>query len=146
LDDVGVGAVSIWRDLVNGDPTGAVAPDGSMKIFVGNATFVVGARPDIAAVYPSYVDANRAGWGYMLLTNVLPNVGGGAPVGGVGTFTLYAYAVDLNGNVTALGSRTIGCDNTQATRPFGTIDTPPQGGTVSGTIQKIGRASCRERG
>ena len=32
-----------------------------------------------------------------------------------------------------IGSRTITCDNAKATKPFGAIDTPDQGGTVSGT-------------
>src|SRR4029453_13443594 len=68
----------------------------------------------------------QAGWGYMLLTNFLPNQGNG-------TFTLVAQATDVEGHTTTLGSKTISCANTTATAPFGTIDTPAQGGTVSGT-------------
>ena len=32
-----------------------------------------------------------------------------------------------------LGSKTVTCDNVHATKPFGAIDTPSQGGTVSGS-------------
>jgi hypothetical protein len=122
LDDVGVQTVQIWRDAVAGEPTG--------PLFVGNATFVEGARPDVAAAYPTYPNATRAGWGYMLLTNGLPN-------GGNGTFRLHAQAVDGDGNQTPLGSRTISCANATATKPFGTIDTPAQGGTVSGSAYVV---------
>ena len=68
----------------------------------------------------------------MLLTNFLPNLPGGG-VGGNGTFTLYLYASDFDARTTLLGSRTITCDNAHATKPFGTIDTPTQGGTASGS-------------
>jgi hypothetical protein len=62
----------------------------------------------------------------MLLTNMLPAQGNG-------TFTLDAWAVDAEGHETLLGSKTIGCANASATKPFGAIDTPGQGATVSGT-------------
>ena len=95
------------------------------KIFVGRAVFVEGARPDVDAIFEQPFDY-EAGWGYMLLTNMLPNQGNG-------TFTLHAYATDTDGHSVLLGSRTITCDNANATRPFGAIDTPDQGGTASGT-------------
>jgi hypothetical protein len=63
----------------------------------------------------------------MLLTNMLPNQGNGV-------FTLRVYADDVDGHTVLLGSRTMTCDNANATRPFGTIDTPDQGGSVSGTV------------
>ena len=66
-----------------------------------------------------------AGWGYMLLTNFLPNHGNG-------TYKLYAIATDKEGNQVTLGTKTITCDNAHAVKPFGTIDTPAQGGTASG--------------
>jgi hypothetical protein len=62
----------------------------------------------------------------MLLTNFLPN-------GGNGTFQLLAYAVDSNGHDELIGSKTINVDNLNAVLPFGAIDTPAQGGTVSGS-------------
>src|SRR5207302_1266264 len=100
------------------DPTGA-EPSGA-PVFVGNAVFVRGARPDVAAAYPALPSKDRAGWGYLLLTNMLPNKGNG-------TYRLYAYADDRDGHSTLLGARTITCSNATATKPFGALDTPEQG-------------------
>ncbi|MCX7975215.1 MAG: hypothetical protein N3B16_12080, partial [Candidatus Aminicenantes bacterium] len=83
------------------------------------------ARPDVEQAYPTYPLAYRAGWGYMLLTNFLPNQGNG-------TYRLHAIAYDKEGNRGTLGTKTIHCNNAQATYPFGTIDTPTQGGQASG--------------
>lgn len=128
LDDLGVDRVEIWRDPVAGLGESA-------EIFVGNATFVAGARPDVEAIYADTTPrAHLAGWGFQLLTNFLPDRSKTPtqPFGGNGTFTLHAYAVDEEGTRTLLGSKTITCDNANANTPFGTIDTPPQGGTASG--------------
>jgi hypothetical protein len=122
LDDTSVQSVEIWRDAVSGEPTG--------PLFVGYATFVAGTRPDVAAIYPGFPNAGRAGWGYMLLTNMLPS-------GGNGSYALHAWAIDGDGSRTLLGSRTISCSNSSATRPFGTIDTPDQGQTVSGSAYVV---------
>jgi len=89
------------------------------------ATIVPGARPDVERLFPEYPYANRAGWGYLLLTNVLPSQGNGV-------FTITAIAQDVEGNMTTLGSRTIVANNATATQPFGAIDTPQQGETISG--------------
>jgi hypothetical protein len=62
----------------------------------------------------------------MMLTNFLPD-------GGNGTFILHAIAMDKEGNQVTLGTKTILCDNANAVRPFGAIDTPSQGGTAIGT-------------
>src|SRR6185312_6783671 len=94
-------------------------------VFIGNAVLVDGARPDVGAANPTAPRNTRAGWGYLLLTNFLPNQGNG-------TFKLYANAIDAEGHITSLGSRTITCANSTATRPFGAINTPAQGETVSG--------------
>jgi len=117
LDDVEVTQVRIWRDPASGE-------DGS-QIFIGDAVFVEGARPDVESTYSTYPFNYRAGWGYMLLTNFLPAQGNG-------TFNLYAYATDKEGNKVLLGTKTIACDNAHAVKPFGTIDTPTQGGNASG--------------
>ncbi len=61
----------------------------------------------------------------MLLTNYLPN-------GGNGVFTLHAIATDINENSVDLGVKTIIVDNANAVKPFGYIDTPVEGGAVSG--------------
>jgi hypothetical protein len=129
LDDVGVTRVRIARDPVGGEPLDA-------QVYIGDATFVDGARPDVQAAYPSLPNASRAGWGLQVLTNMLPNQG-------TGTFRLYAYADDVDGHTTLLGFRTITCMNAGATAPFGTIDTPGQGETVSGTVVNFGWALSR---
>lgn len=94
--------------------------------YVGDAIMVEGARPDVEQSYPNYPNNYQAGWGYMMLTNFLPN-------GGNGTFTINVYAEDNGGNKTLLGSKTIICDNEHAVKPFGAIDTPLQGGSASGS-------------
>lgn len=121
LDDIGLTQITIWRDPLPGEPASSV----NGKVFIGNAVPVDGARPDVDATYARPFDY-QAGWGYLLLTNMLPNQGNG-------TFRLHAYADDVEGRTVLLGSRTITCDNANATRPFGAIDTPDQGGTASGT-------------
>ncbi len=114
LDDSGVDSVKIYLET------------GKQLDHIGDATFVEGARPDVAEAYPQYPNNTRAGWGYMLLTNFLPN-------GGNGTFVLHAIATDAVGKTTTLGTKTIICDNANAVKPFGAIDTPGQGSTVSGS-------------
>ncbi len=116
-DDIEVVRVEIWRDSSAGETPGQWA--------IGDAVFVEGARPDIEAALPNHPLNYRAGWGYMMLTNMLPGQGNG-------TVKLYAYAIDREGNRVLLGTKTIVCDNAQATKPFGTIDTPAQGGQASG--------------
>lgn len=114
LDDSGVSSVKVYRQ------------SGGNLIPVGDAVFVEGARPDIASMYPGYPNNTQAGWGYMMLTNFLPN-------GGNGTFTFEAIATDVYGKSTSLGTKTITCDNTNAVKPFGAIETPTQGGSASGS-------------
>jgi len=94
-------------------------------IYVGDAVFVEGARPDVEESFPDYPQNYQAGWGYMLLTNFFPE-------GGNGTFTIHAVAKDVEGNTVTLGTRTITCDNVNAVTPFGAIDTPGQGAVASG--------------
>jgi hypothetical protein len=117
IDDVAVTVVSIYRDPVTGE--------GGSRVYIGDAVFVEGARPDLETSYPGYPNNSSAGWGYMMLTHFLPN-------GGNGTFTLHAEAVDTAGQKTLLGSKTIVCANALAVKPFGAIDTPTQGGSASG--------------
>ena len=135
LDNVGITRVGIYRESVPGEPAGLV--------FIGNATLVPGSRPDVQAAYPNYPNSNRGGWGYQLLTNYLVN-GNGTPGFGNGTYKLHAIAFDAAGNFTELTRipgiepvinpiRTITVDNADGTKPFGTIDTPAQGETISGT-------------
>jgi all-beta uncharacterized protein len=126
LDDTGVTAVRIFRD-----PFGAEPQTG--PIFLGNATVVDGARPDVAAAFSGTPFNTRGGWGLNVLTNLLPNQGNG-------TFRLYAHVDDVDGHTTILGPRTFTSSNTSATVPFGAIDTPGQGEVVFGTITCFGWA------
>ncbi|MCX6584699.1 MAG: hypothetical protein NT166_31390 [Candidatus Aminicenantes bacterium] len=113
LDELGVQSVKIYRI------------QGQANIYIGDATFVEGARPDIELAYPDYPNNTKAGWGYMLLTNFLPN-------GGNGGYTFNAVATDLQNKSVVLGAKTITIDNAHAVKPFGYIDSPVEGGTASG--------------
>jgi hypothetical protein len=66
-----------------------------------------------------------------LLTNFLPNNGGSAGLGN-GTYKIHAIAHNKSGASVDFGAHTIAADNAHASKPFGTIDTPAQGGTASG--------------
>jgi hypothetical protein len=118
LDDLHVARVRVTRDGVEGEAGG--------EIYVGDGVFVRDSRPDVAAMFPDVYNSRRAGWGYMLLTNGLPN-------GGNGPVRVHAWADDNEGHSTRLGSRTLIGVNAGATAPFGAIDTPAQGATIAGT-------------
>ncbi|UCH96737.1 MAG: SBBP repeat-containing protein [Candidatus Aminicenantes bacterium] len=117
IDDVEVSNVKIFRNPLPGHETGL--------IYIGDAVFVEDARPDVEGKYPTYPKHYRSGWGYMMLTNLLPDEGNG-------TFVITAVAADSSGNEITLGTKTIICDNANAVKPFGAIDTPTQGGDASG--------------
>jgi hypothetical protein len=142
LASPGVATVKIYRNCLSGiDNAACQAVDGNSVVFIGDAVFITGARPDIEALYPAYPFANRAGWGYLMLTNVLPHVTAPASgTGGQGPLTLFAFATDLQGNRALLGQRSITLDNDDGAKPFGGIDTPTQGGTASGIVQNYGWA------
>jgi len=125
LDNVEVTGVDILREAVAGEPAGNL-------IFVGNAVFVADVRTDVQKLYSTYPFSYRAGWGYQMLTNVLPNSSGsGAP--GNGTYKIHAIAHNQAGGQLDLGTKTIVVNNAHAAKPFGTLDTPGRDGTVSGT-------------
>jgi hypothetical protein len=123
LDDIEVTRVEIKRDPDPSDSPIVIGSDGF--VYVGDAVFVKGARPDVEAAYPKYPNSDRAGWGFMILTNFFPNQGNG-------NFRIHAFAYDPSEHKTELGPKTIHCDNANSKLPFGTIDTPIQGGTASG--------------
>jgi len=128
LDSVEVTKVDIWRDPIAGEAAGA-----NGLVYIGDAVFVADARPDVEALYPSTPFNYRAGWGYLLLTNFLPNNNGGTGGPGNGAYNLHAIAHNKSGATLDLGTRMITVDNAHATKPFGTIDTPGQGGSASGS-------------
>jgi hypothetical protein len=114
LDDIEVESVKIYRK------------NGNNLTYIGDAILVAGARPDVETAYPGYPMNYKAGWGYMMLTNFLPNQGNGV-------FVISAIARDTTGHEITLGTKTIICDNANAVKPFGAIDTPTQGGTATGS-------------
>jgi len=119
LDDIEVKKVEIRRDPDADDPVEAVGSDG--LVYIGDAVFVKGARPDVESLYPDYPFNDRAGWGYMMLTYGLPRKGNG-------TFRIHAVAEDATGKRVKLGIKQITSDNAHQVKPFGAIDTPGQGG------------------
>ena len=113
VDDIDISAIQVYR------------MNGASHVFIGNAVRVDDARPDVEAGNSSAPFNYRGGWGYLLLSNFLPNLGNGQ-------FTLRIYAVDVEGRQTLLGERVINAANSESTVPFGAIDTPAQGGLVTG--------------
>lgn len=124
LDDIGIDKVQILRDAVGAEAAGT-------RVYIGDAVFVDDSRPDVGTAYPNAPASYRGGWGYMMLTNFLPAPSGGTA--GNGVYKLYAVATDKDGHQTTLGAKTITVDNAHAVKPFGTLDTPAQGATISGT-------------
>lgn len=114
LDDVGVQKVQLFHE------------EQDSLVYIGDAVFVEGARPDVEQAYPGYPNNQKAGWGYMMLTNFLPGQGNGM-------FNIHAIATDAEGNQVTLGTKTVIADNANAVKPFGAIDTPTQGGAASGS-------------
>lgn len=135
LDDIGINRVEIWRDRAAGETTPVFTGPGPAngRIYIADGFFVSGARPDVAAAHSDHPFHTRAGWGYLLLSYGLHNQGNGP-------FTLYAFAYDVEGNIVTLGSKSITVSNNTATRPFGSIDTPTYGQTVSGSFFNFGWA------
>jgi matrixin/BACON domain-containing protein/all-beta uncharacterized protein len=127
VDDIEVTRTTLCRAAF-GAEVAPIDPNcgGLAQIYVGQAVFVDGARPDVQAAYAGKPRDTRAGWGFMVLTNMLPAQGNG-------TYVFYAHAYDREGHSFLMGTRSISIDNAHATKPFGFIDTPEQGGVISGT-------------
>ncbi len=154
LDDTSVSSVRVYRTCHVGiDPSGVCQIVlGHNVVWVGDAVFLTGARPDVEAALPLYPNAARAGWGLQVLSNMLPHVPNSRTTGGQGAFTFYAVATDSQGNARLLGRSAdpasatyatptqVTLDNDTLARPFGTLDTPAPGATVSGTIPIFGWA------
>lgn len=124
LDDIEVIRLEIKRNSDPVDLPEAIGLDG--LVYIGDAVFVEGARPDVEKSYPDYPLNSRAGWGYMLLTNDLPYRGNGS-------FTIYTFAYDAGGHREEIGKKTILCDNINRVKPFGTIDTREQEENIRGS-------------
>ncbi len=114
LDDIEIERVDIYRGA-------------SADIWIDEATFVEGARPDIAQVYPCYPYYWRAGWGYLFQSRSLPD----------GSYTFHAIATDEEGHVVTLDTKNIVILNGPSKKPFGTIDTPTPGDDAYGSDYRI---------
>ena len=89
---------------------------------VVNGTATYGsARTDVSTAYPGYKNSN-CGYKYALDTTKLSN----------GSHSLVIRETGVNGNTTSLPARTIIVSNTLPA--IGSLETPSQGQTVSGTI------------
>jgi hypothetical protein len=124
LDDVEVAKVEIRRNPDASDNPASIGQDG--LVYIGDGVFVPGARPDVELANPGVPLNDRSGWGYMMLTNFLPNQGNG-------TYIIHAIAWDSDGHSREIGQTTFTANNASRTKPFGTLDTPAQGGTASGS-------------
>jgi 5-hydroxyisourate hydrolase-like protein (transthyretin family) len=153
LDNIGVAGVKIYRNcLPFENQASCQVVLGHNVVFVGDAAFLAGARPDVESAFSGYPQNNRAGWGYLMLTSMLPHVTNTQGYGGQGALTLYAVATDLEGNQKLLGRSSdpanaefaaptaITMANDSIAKPFGAIDTPAQGATVSGVLNNFGWA------
>jgi hypothetical protein len=110
---------------------------GLQLVYIGDATFVPGSRPDVAACYPTppYTYGAKAGWGYQILSNALPGTNT-PPKMGNGQYTITAIAT--GGSTTSvLGQRTITVNNDASIKPFGTLDTPASGQTLTGSSSPV---------
>jgi uncharacterized protein (TIGR03437 family) len=131
LSWAGVQTIALWREPVKGE-----TPTSNGLVFLGNTAIVPMSRPDVALAHPGYPQ-NNSGFGAQVLTNELPNNNGTAGIGN-GTYTIHVLVTDTAGEVTDIGKTTFTADNAQGVLPFGTIDTPITGATVSGTIVNFG--------
>jgi hypothetical protein len=157
VHSIGIDRVEVYRNCLPFDLVGTCTTLGGRSVvFVGNGSRVPGARPDVAAAFSTYPDIDKAGWGINILSNMLPNVTAGQSTGGVGTLELMAFAVTggtFSTTKTLLGRSRFDMEPTTVTlandtiaKPFGAIDTPGQGATVSGSINNFGWALTPDPG
>jgi len=130
IDDIYVSQVRIYRDKIGNEP---VQPNG--LIYIGDAVFVANARSDIEGQNSTLPYNYRGGWGYLMLSNAIPNASG--PQGN-GTIKLWAIATDIEGKNTTLGSKVITLNNAASKLPFGAIDAPGQGASAVGVVSNSG--------
>ena len=144
MDDVGIAHVRVYRWCLTEEPqVNCQTLHGRSLVFIGEAVRVPGARFEGGRNYP---EERSGGWGYLLLTNMLPRITPYQAYGGVGHVTLTVIATDLEGHSTVIGERGQELDNDTIAKPFGAIDTPGQGQTVSGTLPIFGWALSPDDG
>jgi len=143
-DDVGIAHIGLYRDCLAAEPqVNCQMVLGQSVVYIGDGVRVPGARGEDGRSYPQ---ERLGGWGYLLLTNMLPRVTPFQPYGGEGMHRLVVVATDIEGHRTIIGAPTITLTNDTITRPFGAIDTPGQGETVTGTIPIFGWAITPDDG
>lgn len=120
LDDIGINRVKLYSE-----DTGAAPGE---LVYIGDAVFIEGARPDVEAAYPGYPLNHKAGWGYMMLTNALNPRQNPAKV-----FKIHVVITAADEEEVSLGAKTVIIDNRDAVKPFGAMDLPGQGGIASGS-------------
>jgi hypothetical protein len=148
LDDVGISAIRLYRNCLSFEAAAnCEMVAGRNVVFMGNADIVPGARPDVEAAYQSHPQGYKAGWGFLLLTNMLPHIPSQRMFGGQGTLQIGVLVTDMEQNQRWLGRTvndqtptTVALNNDAATRPFGAIDAPGQGEVVSGGMWNFGWA------
>ncbi len=99
LDDTGVSNVRVYRKCVTGvdDPDSCQIVLGQSVVLMGEAGFLPGRRPDVAAAFPSLPNATGAGWSLDIATSTLPQ----------GMVTFSVVAMDLDGQLKLLGQATV---------------------------------------
>jgi len=120
LDKIGIESVKIYR--LKAPIDNRSSPE---EIYFGDAFFVEGARPDIEASYPYYPQCSQAGWGFNFVSDILP---------GDGFYTFMVKVKNVSGTIVEIGRRNIRINNLFSLKPFGVIDSPKPGETVSGTF------------
>lgn len=146
LDDVGVQQVKVYRPCLAFDvPASCSNVGGNNLVYVADATFLAGARPDVEAAFPGVPLNYRGGWGVQILTNMLPHIPNQQLYGGQGVFPFYVYAIDFDSHMTLLGRSSndhtptsVLVNNDAIAKPFGTIDTPLLGETISASRAVFG--------
>ena len=64
LDDLGVSSVKIYRNCIAAwIPAELPTVGGNNVVFIGTASFLAGARPDVEALYPMYPELGAGGLG-----------------------------------------------------------------------------------
>lgn len=123
LDKIGIESVKIFRSRASFD-----YPSSPEEIYIGNAFFVEGARADVEELYPYYPQSSRAGWGYDLISDILP---------GDCLYTFLVRARSMSGAEVDLGRRTIHIDNGSSLSPFGDIRVPSPDEKISSSFYHV---------
>ena len=90
--------IEIKREAIESDPDSIIGDEG--LVFLGDAKFLEGLRPDVVKAFPEYPFNFRAGWRFMLPRKALPN-------NFKGEIKIHVIAYDEEGYKKNLGVKTI---------------------------------------